>query len=105
MYFLLYSVATFLNDDLYLNESRFHIKGIFSSIWDGLKEYFSTIIGAVKGVADVFLGWFGTNWETVWNGVKTFFEGIWNGISSFFEGIWNGISTFCTTVWNELLQT
>lgn len=79
------------------------VKGIFLSVWDGLKEYFSTIIGAVKGVADVFLGWFGTNWETVWNGVKTFFEGIWNGISSFFEGIWNGISTFCTTVWNGIV--
>lgn len=79
------------------------VKGIFLSVWDGLKEYFSTIIGAVKGVADVFLGWFGTNWETVWNGVKTFFEGIWNGISSFFEGIWNGISTFCTTVCNGIV--
>ena len=78
------------------------VKGIFLSVWDGLKEYFSTIIGAVKGVADVFLGWFGTNWETVWNGVKTFFEGIWNGISTFCTTVCNGIVTnvtaFCTTV-------
>lgn len=78
------------------------IKGVFSSVWEGIKTYFSTILTAIQGVADVFLGWFGTNWETVWNTIKTFFEGVWNGISTFFTNIWNGIvttvTTFCTTV-------
>lgn len=77
----------------------------FSSVWDGLKEYFSTIIGAVKGVADVFLGWFGTNWETVWNGVKTFFEGIWNGISSFLKESGMGFQHSAQRCGMELLQT
>ena len=77
------------------------IKSIFSSVWEGIKGVFSAVLTAIQGVADVFLGWFGTNWETVWNTIKTFFEGVWNGISTFFTNIWNGIvttvTTFCTT--------
>lgn len=82
------------------------LKGVFSSVWEGIKSYFSTILTAIQGVADVFLGWFGTNWETVWNTIKTFFEGIWNGISTFFTNIWNGIvtavTTFCTAVYDTI---
>ena len=82
------------------------LKGVFSSVWEGIKSYFSTILTAIQGVADVFLGWFGTNWETVWNTIKTFFEGVWNGIVTFFTNIWNGIvtavTTFCTAVYDTI---
>ena len=79
-----------------------NMKGVVSTVFDGIKKNISTVLTAIQKVADVFLGWFGTNWETVWNDVKAFFEEIWNGISTFFTTIWNEIvktvTTFCTTV-------
>jgi len=48
------------------------------------------------------LGWFGTNWETVWTSVKSFFEGVWNGIKTFFSNILTAINTTASTVWNGI---
>lgn len=45
------------------------VKGIFTTMWEGLVSWFENILGTLKGVADVVLGWFGTSWDEVWNSV------------------------------------
>ena len=60
------------------------VKGIFTTMWEGLVSWFENILGTLKGVADVVLGWFGTSWDEVWNAVSTTFTNIWNGITTFF---------------------
>ena len=45
------------------------VKGIFTTMWEGLVSWFENILGTLKGVADVVLGWFGTSWDEVWNAV------------------------------------
>lgn len=67
------------------------VKGIFTTMWEGLVSWFENILGTLKGVADVVLGWFGTSWDEVWNAVSTTFTNIWNGITTFFSETWETI--------------
>jgi hypothetical protein len=57
------------------------------------------------------LGWFGTNWNKVWTGIKNFFVNIWNSTTSFFSSVLSGwvnrvrnnfntIKSVATSVWN-----
>ncbi len=67
------------------------VKGIFTTMWEGLVSWFENILGTLKGVAEVVLGWFGTSWDEVWNAVSTTFTNIWNGITTFFSDAWESI--------------
>lgn len=67
------------------------VKGIFTTMWEGLVSWFENILGTLKGVADVVLGWFGTSWDEAWNSVSTTFTNIWNGITTFFSDTWETI--------------
>ena len=67
------------------------VKGIFTTMWEGLVSWFENILNTLKGVADVLLGWFGTSWDEVWNSVYTTFTNIWNGITTFFSETWETI--------------
>ena len=67
------------------------VKGIFTTMWEGLVSWFENILNTLKGVADVVLGWFGTSWDEVWNAVSTTFTNIWNGIITFFSNTWETI--------------
>lgn len=67
------------------------VKGIFTTMWEGLVSWFENILGTLKGVADVVLGLFGTSWDEVWNAVSTTFTNIWNGIITFFSNTWETI--------------
>lgn len=78
------------------------VKGIFSSIWDGVKSVFSTTLTALKSALDVFLGLFGTDWQTVWGSIKSFFETVWSGISSFFSNTVSTIQSVATTVFTAV---
>ena len=78
------------------------VKGIFSSIWDGVKSVFSTTLTALKSALDVFLGLFGTDWQTVWGSIKSFFETVWSGISSFFSNTVSAIQSVATTVFTAV---
>lgn len=67
------------------------VKGIFTTMWEGLVSWFENILNTLKGVADVVLGWFGTSWDEVWNSVSNTFTNIWNGITTFFSDTWETI--------------
>lgn len=45
------------------------IKNVFKTAWHGITEVFSLETKTLKKGADVFLGWFGTSWDEVWNSV------------------------------------
>ena len=75
---------------------------LLSMIWDFIKNSFTNIVNTLKGIADVFLGWFGTSWNEVWTAIKDFFINIWNNISAFFTSIFTSISNFFTTIWTGI---
>ena len=43
----------------------------FTAIWDFVVNQFSNILNVLRGVADVFLGWFGTSWNKSGQASKT----------------------------------
>lgn len=48
-----------------------------------MKSIFSTTLTALKSALDVFLGLFGTDWQTVWGSIKNFFETVWSGMGAY----------------------
>lgn len=54
------------------------VKGIFTTMWEGLVSWFENILNTLKGVADVVLGWFGTSWDEVWNAVYRILQKLKN---------------------------
>lgn len=107
--FLMYSSACFQatgNSAGMASRAFLRLSGILSF------NQFSNILNTLRGVADVFLGWFGTSWNVVWTSIKDFFVGIWDSICSafqsvadFFTNIWNAISTFFTTIATAIYTT
>lgn len=80
------------------------ITEVMKAVWDFVVATFENWISTFTSLADTVLGWFGTDWETVWTNVKTFFSDTWNAISSFFSGILTGIKTFFTDTWNSIVS-
>ena len=65
--------------------------GVFSNIWDGIKN-------AAKGVGDFFKGVWDTASEAVGNVVETgknFVQGFAEGVANAASTAWNGVKDFC----------
>lgn len=74
------------------------IADIFPQIWEFICVTFRNAKATIIKVADAILGWFGTDWNTVWEGIKTFTSGIWGSITGFFTGAWDKIKAVWETV-------
>lgn len=83
------------------------------TLWNGFLSILTAPFVAIFDVIEGYLEKFGTSWEQIWNGIKTFFTNIWNGIVTFFTNVINtiqsvvttvftAISTFFTTIWNGI---
>ena len=81
------------------------VQSIFGNVWQYIVATFENVTATLKGVADVVLGWFGTDWNTVWTGICDFFVGLWEGVSTFFTNIWTSITTWITTTLNNIKTT
>lgn len=83
------------------------------TLWNGFLSILTAPFVAIFNVIEGYLEKFGTSWEQIWTGIKTFFTNIWNGIVTFFTNVINtiqsvvttvftAISTFFTTIWNGI---
>lgn len=99
------------------------ISDIVSDITAGILGIIDTVLDTIKGVVDVFLGWFGTNTEEVAEAISGIWKGLWEFISTTVTNIrdwitnaWNtawtnvttaveGIKTKITTTWNNISTT
>ena len=68
-----------------------NIKAGAETVWNGIKEFFSGTLEAIKGF-----------FTTEWNGIKTLGENVWNGLKDFFTGLWAGIKNTAVNAWNEI---
>ena len=48
-------------------------KKVFGAVWDFVVATFENWISTFTSLADTVLGWFGTDWKTVWTNIKTIF--------------------------------
>ena len=83
------------------------------SLWNGFLSIITAPFVAIFNVLEGYLEKFGTSWEQIWTGIKTFFTNIWNGITTFFTNaintihsvattVFTAVSTFFTTIWNGI---
>lgn len=83
------------------------------SLWNGFLSIITAPFVATFNVLEGYLEKFGTSWEQIWTGIKTFFTNIWNDITTFFTNaintiqsvvttVFTAISTFFTTIWNGI---
>lgn len=83
------------------------------SLWNGFLSIITSPFVAIFNVLEGYLEKFGTSWEQIWTGIKTFFTNIWTSITTFFTNaintihsiattVFTAISTFFTTIWNGI---
>ena len=97
---------------------------MFEFGFKSLQIIISTVLNAIIGILEVFIGIFKGDWSRAWQGIKTIFSAVWNGIksllslkldaikkvfttvlsflSSKWKAIWNGIKINALTVWNGI---
>lgn len=81
------------------------IKAVWDSIWNAIQSVIASIINAIIAVVNTFLSWFGTNWSSVWNNVKTTANNIWNNIKSITSSAINGIKSTISNGLNAAKST
>lgn len=81
---------------------------IFEAAFSIVSSVLGTVLDALTGILDVFIGIFTGNWEQCWNGIKEIFTGIWNGLAGILQsvgsmllGIFNAICGWFGTTWDE----
>ena len=81
--------------------AREAVKGIFSSIWEGVKSVFSTTLTALKSALDAFKYLF----ETIWQAIQILIGAALTAIQTKITSIWNAIVAFITPILNTLQTT
>lgn len=83
-----------------------------------------TVLNAIVGLLDIFIGLFTGDWKKVWQGVQEIVSAVWNGIQAIFKNylttirkvigvflswvganwrsIWNSIKSFTAGLWNTM---
>ena len=81
---------------------------IFEAAFSIVSSVLGTVLDALTGILDVFIGIFTGNWEQCWNGIKEIFTGILNGLTGILQsvgnmllGIFNAICGWFGTTWDE----
>ena len=102
------------------------LEPVFGGAFEQIKIVLETVLNAITGIFDVFIGIFTGDWEQVWTGVKEFFGSIWEGIKNSFDNswrtikgildtvfewfggswddFWNGIKDFFTNIWESIVS-
>lgn len=70
------------------------IKNIFSTQWNGIKEFFLNILNVIK---NIFLA--------VWNGIKSVISNIIDGIKTKITNTWNNIKNSISNIINSIKST
>lgn len=81
--------------------------GITSGVenaWNGIKDFFGTILDGIKMLFETVFGGIGDFVSGVWNGIKSAAEFVWGTISDVVGGAIDGVVTFVTDFWNGLVE-
>ena len=81
---------------------------IFEGVFNQISVILSSVLDALTGIFDVFIGIFTGNWNQAWQGVKEIFGAVWDLIKgtfkswvTAFEGIANTVLGWFGTTWDE----
>lgn len=81
---------------------------IFEGVFNQVSVILSSVLDALTGIFDVFIGIFTGNWDQAWQGVKEIFGAVWDLIKgtfeswvTAFEGIANTVLGWFGTTWDK----
>ena len=81
---------------------------IFEGVFNQISVILGSVLGALTGIFDVFIGIFTGNWDQAWQGVKETFGAVWDLIKGTFEswtiafkGIADTVLGWFGTTWDE----
>lgn len=81
---------------------------IFEGVFNQVSVILSSVLDALTGIFDVFIGIFTGNWDQAWQGVKEIFGAVWDLIKGTFEscatafkGIAEAVLGWFGTTWDE----
>ena len=81
---------------------------IFEGVFNQVSVILGSVLDALTGIFDVFIGIFTGNWDQAWQGVKEIFGAIWDLIKGTFEswamafkGIADTVLGWFGTTWDE----
>ena len=81
---------------------------IFEGVFNQISVILGSVLGALTGIFDVFIGIFTGNWDQAWQGVKEIFGAVWDLIKGTFEswtiafkGIADTVLGWFGTTWDE----
>lgn len=74
-------------------------------IWNAIKEFFATTLGAIKEKFSEIWNNIKTTISTVINTIKTTISNVWNGIKNTISSVLNGIKTTASNIWNGIKNT
>lgn len=81
---------------------------IFEGAFNQVSVILGSVLDALTGILDVFIGIFTGNWDQAWQGVKEIFGAVWDLIKGTFEswtiafkGIADTVLGWFGTTWNE----
>jgi TP901 family phage tail tape measure protein len=81
---------------------------IFEGVFNQVSVILGSVLDALTGIFDVFIGIFTGNWDQAWQGVKEIFGAVWDLIKGTFEswaiafkGIADTVLNWFGTTWDE----
>ena len=81
---------------------------IFEGVFNQVSAILGSVLDALTGIFDVFIGIFTGNWDQAWQGVKEIFGAVWDLINGTFEswaiafkGIADTVLGWFGTTWDE----
>lgn len=81
---------------------------IFEGVFNQISVILGSVLDALTGIFDVFIGIFTGNWDQTWQGVKEIFGAVWDLIKGTFEswamafkGIADTVLGWFGTTWDE----
>lgn len=81
---------------------------IFEGVFNQISVILGSVLDALTGIFDVFIGIFTGNWDQAWQGVKEIFGAVWDLIKGTFEswtiafkGIADTVLSWFGTTWDE----
>lgn len=80
------------------------IKGLASSVWNGIKNIINSGINAVKNIINAILQVIRNLWNGAWNGISSFLSSIWGTMKSSVSNGINGIVDFFRNMPSRILS-
>lgn len=97
---------------------------VFEGVFNQISVILGSVLDALTGIFDIFIGIFTGNWEQAWQGVKEVFGAVWDLIKGTFESwsmafqgladtilgwfgtswdeCWNSVKQFFVDTWNAI---